>query len=132
MYAAVSEIEPFKNWVFFPRSEIFLFTSLILLNIVKNTCPMRKFTGNELEVYLFSFKLRSNGQLQVQCFSQKWHITEHTGCLMKNASTHNFVIYYPISMNKKIKDMVFQALQNSHQMFFLALSSIANDSQLFF
>jgi hypothetical protein len=52
---------------------------------------------------------------------------------MKNASTHNFVIYYPISMNKKIKDMVFQALQNSHKMvFFLALSLIANDSQLFF
>jgi hypothetical protein len=42
----------------------------------------------------------------------------YTGCLMKNASTHNFVIYYPISMNKKIKDMVFQALQNSHKMFF--------------
>jgi hypothetical protein len=56
----------------------------------------------------------------------------YTGCLMKNASTHNFVIYYPISMNKKIKDMVFQALQNSHNFFFLALSSIANDSQLFF
>jgi UDP-N-acetylglucosamine 2-epimerase len=52
---------------------------------------------------------------------------------MKNASTHNFVIYYPISMNKKIKDMVFQALQNSHKMFFfLALSLIDNDSQLFF
>jgi hypothetical protein len=52
---------------------------------------------------------------------------------MKNASTHNFVIYYPSSMNKKIKDMVFQALQNSHKMvFFVALSSIANDSQLFF
>jgi hypothetical protein len=35
-------------------------------------------------------------------------------------------------MNKKIKDMIFQALQNSHKKFFLALSSIANDSQLFF
>jgi hypothetical protein len=70
MHAAVSEIKLFKNWVFFPRSEIFLFTSLILLNIVKNTRPMRK-------VYLFSFKLRSDGQLQVQCFSQKWYITEH-------------------------------------------------------
>jgi hypothetical protein len=57
----------------------------------------------------------------------------YTGCLMKNASTHNFFIYYPISMNKKIKDMVFQALQNSHKIFFfLALSSIVNDSQLFF
>jgi hypothetical protein len=33
--------------------------------------------GNELEVYLFSFKLRSDGQLQVQCFSQKWHITQN-------------------------------------------------------
>jgi UDP-N-acetylglucosamine 2-epimerase len=43
---------------------------------------------------------------------------KYTGCLMKNASTLNFVIYYPISMNKKIKDMVFQALQNSHKMFF--------------
>jgi hypothetical protein len=52
---------------------------------------------------------------------------------MINASTHNFVIYYPISMNKKIKDMFFQVLQNSHKMiFFLSLSSIANDSQLFF
>jgi UDP-N-acetylglucosamine 2-epimerase len=57
----------------------------------------------------------------------------YTGCLMKNASTHNFFIYYPISMNKKIEDTVFQALQNSHKIyFFLALSSIANDSQLFF
>jgi hypothetical protein len=44
-----------------------------------------------------------------------------TGCLMKNASTHNFVIYYPISMNKKIKDMFFQALQNSHKMFFFGV-----------
>jgi hypothetical protein len=51
-----------------------------------------------------------------------WDMVEkcllYTGCLMKNASTHNFVIYYPISMNKKIKDMVFQGLQNSHKMFF--------------
>jgi hypothetical protein len=36
---------------------------------------MRKFKGNELEAYLFNFKLRSDGQLQVQCFSKKWHIT---------------------------------------------------------
>jgi hypothetical protein len=58
---------------------------------------------------------------------------DFTGCLMKNASTHNFFIYYPISMSTKVKDMVFQALQDSHKMyFFLALSSIANDSQLFF
>jgi hypothetical protein len=57
----------------------------------------------------------------------------YTGCLMKNASTHNFFIYDPISMNKKIKDMVFQALQNSYKIcFFLALSSIANDTQLSF
>jgi hypothetical protein len=33
--------------------------------------------GNELEVYSFSFKLRSDRQLQVQYFSQKWHITEN-------------------------------------------------------
>jgi hypothetical protein len=45
----------------------------------------------------------------------------HTGCLMKNASTHNFFIYYPISMNKKIKDMVFQALQNSHKIYFFGV-----------
>jgi hypothetical protein len=56
----------------------------------------------------------------------------YTGCLIKNASTHNFFIYYPISMNKKTKDMVFHALQNSHKIYFLVLSSIANDSQLFF
>jgi hypothetical protein len=76
VHAAVFEIELFKYWVFFP-SENFLFTPLILLNIVKNTRPMRKDMGNELEVYLFSFKLRFDGQLQVQCFSQKWHITEN-------------------------------------------------------
>jgi uncharacterized protein affecting Mg2+/Co2+ transport len=74
---AVSERELFKNWVFFQEGKKKLFTSLILLNIVKNTRPMRKVMGNELEVYLFSFKLRSDGQLQVQCFSQKWHITEN-------------------------------------------------------
>jgi hypothetical protein len=74
---AVSEIQLFKNWIFFPRSEIFLFISLFLLNIVKNTRPMRKVRGNELEAYLFSFKLRSDGQLQVQCFFKKWHITEN-------------------------------------------------------
>jgi hypothetical protein len=34
---------------------------------------MRKVKGNELQAYLFSFKLRSDGQLQVQCFSKKWH-----------------------------------------------------------
>jgi sorbitol-specific phosphotransferase system component IIA len=40
---------------------------------------MRKVKDNELEAYLFSFKLRSDGQLQVQCFSKKWHtrITEN-------------------------------------------------------
>jgi hypothetical protein len=73
---AVSEIQLFKNWVFFPRSE-FLFISLFLLNIVKNIRLMRKVKGNELEAYLFSFKLRSDGQLQFQCFSKKWHITEN-------------------------------------------------------
>jgi hypothetical protein len=77
VHAAVSEIELFKNWVFFPRSEIFMFTSLTLLNIIKNTRPMRKVMANELEAYLFSFKLRSDRQLQVQYFSQKWHITEN-------------------------------------------------------
>jgi hypothetical protein len=57
----------------------------------------------------------------------------NTGCLIKNASTHNFFICYPISMNKKIKDMVFDALRSSHKnFFFLAIFSIANDSQLFF
>jgi hypothetical protein len=74
---AVSERELFKNWVFFPRSEKNLFMSLILLNFVKNTRPIRKVMSNELEAYLFSFKLRFDGQLQVQCFSQKLHITEN-------------------------------------------------------
>jgi hypothetical protein len=74
---AVSDIHLFKYWVFFPRSEFFLFISLFLLNIVKNTRPMRKVKGNELEACLFSFKLRSDGQLQVQCFSKKWHITQN-------------------------------------------------------
>jgi hypothetical protein len=37
---------------------------------------------------------------------------QHTGCLIKNALTHNFFIYYPISMNKKTEDMVFHALRS--------------------
>jgi hypothetical protein len=40
---------------------------------------------------------------------------------MKNASTHNFFIYNPISMNKKIKDMVVQALQNNHKIYFFGV-----------
>jgi hypothetical protein len=57
----------------------------------------------------------------------------YTGCLIKNASTHNFFIYYPISMNKKTEDMVFHALRSSHKIFFFfALFSVAYDSQLFF
>jgi hypothetical protein len=63
-----------KIGYFFQEVNFFCF-SLFLLNIVKNTGPMRKVKGNELEVYLFSFKLRSDGQLQVPYFSQKWHIT---------------------------------------------------------
>jgi hypothetical protein len=47
----VFEIQLFKNWVFFARSEKHLFTSLILLNIVKNTPATRKVIGNELEGY---------------------------------------------------------------------------------
>jgi hypothetical protein len=45
----------------------------------------------------------------------------YTGCLMKNASTHNFFIYYLISMSKKIKDMVFQALLDSHKIYFFGV-----------
>jgi hypothetical protein len=56
----------------------------------------------------------------------------HTGCLMKNASTHNFFIFYPISMSGKTGDMVFHALRSSHKMFFFALFSVAGDGQLFF
>jgi hypothetical protein len=62
--------------------------------------------------------LRSKGKIHFNSFGISSSFLMHTGCLVKNASTHNFVIYYPISMNKKIKDMVFQALQNSHKMFF--------------
>jgi hypothetical protein len=40
-----------------------MFTSLILLNIVKNTPSMRKVIGDELEVYLLSFELTSDGYL---------------------------------------------------------------------
>jgi hypothetical protein len=32
MGSVVSEIQFFKNWVFFPKSEKVIFTSLILLN----------------------------------------------------------------------------------------------------
>jgi hypothetical protein len=45
----------------------------------------------------------------------------HTGCLIKNASTHNFFIYYPISMNKKTEDMVFHALRSGQKIFFFGV-----------
>jgi hypothetical protein len=66
-----------KIGYFFQEVIFFCLFLFFLLNIVKNTRPMRKVKGNELEAYLFSFKLRSDGQLQVQCFSKKWHITEN-------------------------------------------------------
>jgi hypothetical protein len=52
---------------------------------------------------------------------------------MKNAPTHNFPIYDPTSMNKKNQRYGFSsATKQPQSIFFLALSSIANDSQLFF
>jgi hypothetical protein len=51
----------------------------------------------------------------------KLYVCMYTGCLIKNASTHNFFIYYPISMNKKTKDMVFHALRSSHKIFFFCV-----------
>jgi hypothetical protein len=52
--------------------------------------------------------------IQFQFYTEK----KNTGCLVKNASTNNFFIYYPISMNKKTKDMVFHALWSSHKIIF--------------
>jgi hypothetical protein len=40
----------------------------------------------------------------------------NTGCLMKGASTHNFFIYYPISVSREAEDMVFHALRSRHKM----------------
>jgi hypothetical protein len=34
---------------------------------------------------------------------------------------HNFFICYPISMNKKTKDMVFHALRSSHKIYFFGV-----------
>jgi hypothetical protein len=59
--------------------------------------------------------------LKVVNKKKKLLLLSHTGCLIKNASTHNFFIYYPISMNKKTKDMVFNALQNSHKIYFFGV-----------
>jgi hypothetical protein len=59
---------------------------------------------------LLETRTKTNGSLKIK--------KKYSGCLMKNASTHNFFIYDPISMNKKIKDMFFQALQNSYKIFF--------------
>jgi hypothetical protein len=48
---------------------------------------------------------------ELEVFPKDFHnylrMDHYTGCLIKNASTHNFFIYYPISMNKKTEDMVF-------------------------
>jgi hypothetical protein len=52
------------------------------------------------------------------CYFNFYFNKSHTGCLIKNASTHNFFIYYPISMNKKNEDMVFYALRSSHKIIF--------------
>jgi hypothetical protein len=39
----------------------------------------------------------------------------------KKRLTHNFFIYYPISMNKKTEDMVFHALRSSHKINFFGV-----------
>jgi hypothetical protein len=57
------------------------------------------------------YKIKDIGMRRVKVFPEVIeHNDSHTGCLIKNASTHNFFIYYPISMNKKTKDMVFHAV----------------------
>jgi hypothetical protein len=61
---------------------------------------------------LFSFHSLARFNL-----SSGGHMSWHTGCLIKNASTHNFFIYYPISMNKKT-DMVFHALDSQKNAYF--------------
>jgi hypothetical protein len=42
-----------------------------------------------------------------------WTLTtpdSYTGCLMKNASTHNFFVCYPISVSRETEDMIFHVL----------------------
>jgi hypothetical protein len=52
---------------------------------------------------------------------------------LKNTSSHNFFIYYPISMNKKkTKIWFFMRYEAAIKYIFLALFLIAVDSQLFF
>jgi hypothetical protein len=97
-------------------------------------------TYKSYKIRLNSFYLRDNPKRiivkntllctisSVQSHQPNWD----TGCLIKNASTHNFLFYYPISMNKKTKDMVFHALRSGHNFFFLALFSVSNDIVNFF
>jgi hypothetical protein len=45
-------------------------------------------------------------------------VKSYTGCLIKNASTHNFFICYPISMNKKPKIWFFIGYEAAINFFF--------------
>jgi hypothetical protein len=76
------------------------------------------FFNNQRAGIIFVSKSRCARMHQGSTVELMYSLYVHTGCLMKNASTHNFFIYYPISMNEKIKDMVLQALQNSHKIYF--------------
>jgi hypothetical protein len=70
-----------------------------------------------LNAFLFDISLIEIGQeiKLLEHLKKKLDRPVYTGCLIKNASTHNFFIYYPISMNKKTEDMVFHALRSRHK-----------------
>jgi hypothetical protein len=70
-----------------------------------------------LNAFLFDISLIEIGQeiKLLEHLKKKLDHPVYTGCLIKNASTHNFFIYYPISMNKKTEDMVFHALRSRHK-----------------
>jgi hypothetical protein len=68
---------------------------------------MRKVKGNEL---------RSDGQLQVQCFSKKWHITEN---LEKgNLGKINEIVYYVMRSKNEVLCAAAGRLTNQPKHYF--------------
>jgi hypothetical protein len=89
---------------------IFEWTLAVKFNLLKDTQPHYSYTPDII--------ILNKQQKQAYLLDIAVPNSHNTGCLIKNASTHNFFIYYPISMNKKTEDMVFHALRSSHEIIF--------------
>jgi hypothetical protein len=108
----------------FKLFKIFVTYDILLWRLTGMFYIIKKMTDILATIFLSVSVQNCPSNLKCFCGSQtKWFLWFSctpltfvcTGCLIKNASTHNFFIYYPISLNKKTEDMVFHALRSSYK-----------------